>query len=392
MTHDPLAAPGGASGAPLAIRRGASAARDARLAAREFHALVVQPQMALVVFFCSPEYELDALGSELARLFPGVNLVGCTTAGEISALGYGTGTLTGVSFASDDFSVVTTRLNGLSRFEFAAGQAAASAAIEELQQAGKSVQTRNTFAFLMVDGLSQQEESLVAALFHGMRDIPLFGGSAADGLDFGQTFVYHEGRFRQDCAVLSLIHTERAFVVFKTQHFVPSDEKMVVTEAQPLRRIVTEINGEPAAREYARVVGMEVDALTPMIFAAHPVVVKVGGDYYVRAIQKVNDDESLSFFCAIDEGVVLTVARGIGLLKNLEQAFADVRAQIGEPELILGCDCVLRHVEIGQRRLTEEVSRVLSASRVVGFATYGEQFNAMHVNQTFTAVAIASAR
>ena len=34
------------------------------------------------------------------------------------------------------------------------------------------------------------------------------------------------------------------------------------------------------------------------------------------------------------------------------------------------------------------VSELLAANRVVGFSTYGEQFNAMHVNQTFTGVAI----
>jgi len=373
------------------IRRGASAARDARDAAREFHAQVDQPDMSLVLFFCSPEYDLDVLAAELALLFRGVNLVGCTTAGEISGLGYGTGTLTGVSFGKNQFDVATIRLNGLSSIEFATMQSAPTAAIEQLQQTGKVVDSRNTFGFLLVDGLCQQEESLVGALFHGMRDIQLFGGSAGDGLNFGQTFIYHEGRFRQDCAILNLICTERSFVVFKTQHFLPSNEKMVVTEARPLCRIVTEINGEPAAREYARVVGLEIDELTPMIFASYPVVVKVGGDYYVRAIQKVNADESLSFFCAIDQGVVFTVARGGDLVKVLEHAFLDVRTQLGEPDLVLGCDCILRYVEVGQRKVIAEVSRIFADNRVVGFATYGEQFNAMHVNQTFTAVAIGAA-
>ncbi|MET0793407.1 MAG: nitric oxide-sensing protein NosP [Polyangiaceae bacterium] len=374
------------------IKRGASSSRDACTAARELYAAVAQPDPGLVVFFCSPEYDLDALAAELSRLFGKVNLVGCTTAGEISELGYGTGTLVGASFSAVEFSVATTRLDGLARFEFSAGEAAPRQLIEELKARGVAAEPRNTFGFLLVDGLSQQEESLVGALFHGLREIQLFGGSAGDGLSFGRTFIYHEGAFRQDCAILSLIHTERPFVVFKTQHFVSSAERMVVTEALPLRRIVTEINGEPAAREYARMVGLEVDKLTPMIFAAHPVVVKVGGDYYVRAIQKVNEDESLSFFCAIDEGVVLTVARAVDLIKNMQQAFDDVRVQIGTPDLVLGCDCILRYIEIGQRKLAQQAGQILRANNVVGFATYGEQFNAMHVNQTFTGVAIGNSR
>ena len=51
------------------------------------------------------------------------------------------------------------------------------------------------------------------------------------------------------------------------------------------------------------------DELTPMSFAAHPLVVKIGGEYFCRSIRRLNEDGSLSFFCAIDEGVVLTLGR-----------------------------------------------------------------------------------
>jgi hypothetical protein len=154
--------------------------------------------------------------------------------------------------------------------------------------------------------------------------------------------------------------------------------------------VVTEINGEPAGREYARMVGLEVDKLTPMIFSAHPVVVTIGGHTYVRSIQKVNEDESLTFFCAIEKGIVLTVAQGVDLVENLEQAFRDVRGEIGPPQVILGCDCSLRNLEASQRGLLERIGALMSENNVIGFATYGEQFNAMHVNQTFTGVAIGS--
>ena len=67
------------------IRQGQSCASDAREAAREFHAAVAQDNPTLVVFFCSSEYALDALADEINRLFAGVPVVGCTTAGEIRA-------------------------------------------------------------------------------------------------------------------------------------------------------------------------------------------------------------------------------------------------------------------------------------------------------------------
>ena len=65
------------------IRSAQSSAPDARQAAAEFYAGVTQPEMELVVFFCSSEYDLDILADEMKTLFAGVQVVGCTTAGEI---------------------------------------------------------------------------------------------------------------------------------------------------------------------------------------------------------------------------------------------------------------------------------------------------------------------
>lgn len=375
----------------LLTRRGGSKDRDPRRAAQEFHAAVAQPNMRFVLFYCAPEYDLEVLGAELARLFEGVEILGCTTAGEISPLGYINGSLAGVSIASPQFTAVTRRLDQLQQFEFSQGLAVGPALCAELRARSLSPDVENSFAFLLVDGMSMKEEPVVSAVYRGLGDIQLFGGSAGDGTRFRHTHIFHEGRFRRDCAVVALIHTTHPFCVFKTQHFVSNEERMVVTCADPARRLVTEINGEPAGREYARLVGLAVDKLTPLIFAAHPVVVRLGGLEYVRSIQKVNEDESLTFFCAIDEGIVLTVARGVDMVHNLEETFGEIRAHIGQPELVLGCDCILRHLEMDQKGLAAQVQEILQQNNVIGFSTYGEQFNAMHVNQTFTGVAIGAA-
>ena len=73
---------------PQEIRTSQSSASDPREAVREFHAGVVQADTVLVVFFCSIEYDLDAIADEMRRLFDGIPVVGCTTAGEIGPNGY----------------------------------------------------------------------------------------------------------------------------------------------------------------------------------------------------------------------------------------------------------------------------------------------------------------
>ena len=62
--------------------------------------------------------------------------------------------------------------------------------------------------------------------------------------------------FHADAALLTAVKIKAPFRIAKCQHFVGSDERMVVTRADPLTRKVYELNGEPAAREYARLLNL----------------------------------------------------------------------------------------------------------------------------------------
>jgi len=371
----------------LELKKGASTASDPSVAADELFEQIYDPEAALTIVYCASTYDLDALGSALHARFGDSPMIGATTAGEITPLGYIDGSLTGVSIKGAGLRSASVRIDELGAFQLTDGDGAARKALEELgvdpAEDGSSM-----FGFLLVDGLAMQEEMLVSSLYRNLGETQLFGGSAGDGTSFGSTWIYHEGRFRTDSAVFTLIHSDYPFRVFKTEHFVPAGEKMLVTDGIPAKRIVTEINGEPAAQEYARAIGIGVDELTPTVFSTHPVVVRVGGKNYVRSIQKADEDGSLTFFCAIDVGIVLTLAEGVDIVENLREAFAALRSEIGRPGLVLGCDCILRNLELKEHGLIDEVSEVMIENNVIGFSTYGEQFNGMHVNQTFTGVAI----
>jgi hypothetical protein len=372
----------------LSVRTGTSRSRDPHTAAAELFAALDQPDIRLAVFYCAADYDLPALAQALHARFGDINLIGCTTAGEITPLGYLDGALTGFSLASEALDV-STRAFSLDPFDSigtAAGVADMLSALGERD--GRPASAADSFGFLLVDGLSMQEELVVSCMHQHLHGIDLIGGSAADDTRFGNAFLYVNGRFQQRIAVLSVVRTDLPFVAFRTQHFVPSDKRMVVTGADPARRTVSEINGCPAIEEYARIIGIDSTQLSPMVFATHPVMVRVGGQYFVRSIGKVNDDGTLQFFCAIDEGIVLTIAEGVDLVQNLEAAFANVREVVGPPQLVLGCDCLLRRVETDRDGTREAVGRIFAANNAIGFATYGEQYNAMHVNQTFTGIAI----
>jgi hypothetical protein len=345
--------------------------------------------MALVVFFCSGQYDLGVLGLELSRVFAGVQVVGCTTAGEFGPAGYLDWSISGASFPAASFTAASGPLKDLQQFEVAEGQSVAQDLVERLVSLEPAAEPDNTFALLLIDGMCVREESVTRALHAALRERPLVGGSAADGLSFGKSYVYFDGSFHVDSAVLVLVTTPLPFRTFKTQHFVPTSDRAVVTGADAERRIVFEIDGWPAAEAYARLVGASSTSLDPRSFSAQPMVVVIDGTTYVRSIQKANPDGSLTFFCAIEEGMVLRRARGVNLVGDLEHAFAEIRIAIGQPQLVIGCDCVLRKLEIAERGIVDRVEAVFRENNVVGFSGYGEQYGGVHVNQTFAGIAIA---
>lgn len=373
------------------IRLGQSCAAEARQAVQEFHAAVAQPDAELVIFFCSSKYDLDVLAVEMNHLFAGVQVVGCTTAGEIGPAGYRSHTLSGASFAAGSCVAVSEVLDHLSQFDITRGHNFSQALLQRLESKAPQAGPDNSFAFMLIDGLSVREEPVAHALQYALGKIPLIGGSAGDDLKFAKTSIFCNGRFHLDSVALILITTSLPFKIFKTQHFVSTDERLVVTEADTTRRIVKEINGLPAAEEYARLVGVDMHDLNPMRFAASPVVVVIDGTDYVRSIQKANPDGSLTFFCAIEEGVVLRVAHGVDLVNNLEQTFDNIRTEIGPPQLVFGCDCILRNLEVSQNGLKDIVGEIFRRNNTIGFSSYGEQFHGVHVNQTLTGIAIGSA-
>ena len=336
---------------------------------------------ALVILFADPAAP-SGLAADLAARVAPAPLIGCTTAGEIGAQGYAEGTVIAVGLPARDFAAATLVIPDLG-------------AMDPHETINRTITARGSlaaaqpgwahdFAFLLVDGLSRKEDDLAATLAPGLGSTPLFGGSAADGDRFLETRVFHGAERLHNAAVLALVRTRCPVRVFKFDHFTPSDTRMVVTGADPSRRLVHSLNAEPAALEYARVLGKDPQQLTPFTFAAHPVVVRLGGQHYVRSIRHVMDNGDLVFFSAIDEGLVLALADAQDMVQHLAGALES----LGNPAAILGCDCMLRRIEAREKQVAGRVSALLRDHRVTGFSTYGEQLNAMHVNQTLTGVAL----
>ncbi|MBD9481549.1 FIST C-terminal domain-containing protein [Pseudomonas sp. PDM14] len=365
-----------------------SHARDAESVAQELARQLMHPDLGFVLFFCSAEYDLASLGPALHEYFGGIRVVGCTTAGEITAQGYGQGCVSAIGFDHRNFSIASALIDEMDRFNLIDAQQLVERLVRDCRGNALAPITDHSFALTLLDGLSSREEVVLAALSAALGSIPHFGGSAGDDNHLTCTHVYYDGEFHSGAAVVVLVNTWLDFEVFTTHHIEPRQEKLVVTQADSELRRVYELNAAPAAEEYARLIGVPLADLDMRTFAAHPLAVRIKDQYYIRSIQQVNADRSLTFYCAVENGIVLTAMTPGPLMPNLQQQFERLRARLGPPLLTIGCDCVLRRLEVSAGSSMSDVSDFLREQRVIGFNTYGEQFNGMHINQTFTGVAI----
>lgn len=367
---------------PTMTQVAVSRAKTVEEAVKDVMSQITAETICFALAFVPDQLDPHELAQKLEAAAPNSSFFGCSTAGQISLSGYETDALVVIAFPRAHFRCSSALFKPLSPIS-----------IERVSEESRLLAARfphtanwRRIALVIADGLSKKEDLLVAAISSGLGDIPVFGGSAGHGLAFDETLVLHGGKAHEDAALLLLIETDLTFHGLGFDHFLPTAEHMVVTHAIPEERVVLELNGVPAAQEYARYVGCGVDDLSPEVFAENPVLVRNGKSWHVRAIQQVVEDGGLSFLSAIDDGLVLTLGRGTEILNTLERGL-EVQDQGVAPDFILGFDCVLRRLEIDQKNLTGAVSDILKKHRVLGFNTYGEQHLGVHVNQTFVGVA-----
>jgi len=188
--------------------------------------------------------------------------------------------------------------------------------------------------------------------------------------------------------VLTLIKTDLPFSIFKTHHFQPTQRELVITQADSNQRLVTEINGGPPALEYAKLAGIDATELKTEHFTQNPLMLEIGKEWYVRSVLEVCPDQSLRFYCAIGEGLPLSIGESQDIADNLKTQLNKVTQTFDRVDFILGCECLFRRIEIQQKDKFTEVEKILGDYQFVGFSTFGEQYKGVHINHTLTAVVV----
>jgi len=278
-------------------------------------------------------------------------------------------------------------VTGLQRSSFSGGHQATTAALARLGLDAGGLHPSRQVAMTLIDGRGGQEESFIAGAAAGAPAIRFVGGSASDDLDRAPAArVFADGRAHRDAGLVLVFDTDLPFTVIKSEHMLPTDQRVVVTRIEAGARVVHELDGHPASTVYARMIGAASTEIDAVVASPHPFGYYVGGQPYVRSVIQAEGD-SLRFACAVERGAVLRLMHAGQIIETTERDLGAAAAEIGSMSALIAFSCLGRFLECEATGQTEAVGRVLTRYPVVGFNTFGEQFNALHVNHTLTALA-----
>ncbi|WPP42638.1 FIST N-terminal domain-containing protein [Paenibacillus hunanensis] len=301
----------------------------------------------------------------------GPHVVLSSTAGEYTSKGFQEGVISGFTYPIDQVEVVEV-------------ESPAILSVHELQAAYTRVKNnKNAFMFILYDGLSGQEESVMTTLFFADNDFKVVGGSAGDYVQFKETAIYI-GKRRVAGAALFFNYHKRTQVL-KENIYYTTGQRLLVTDADPLTRVVHSFNNRPAATEYAAVLGIQEHELE-RAFMNNPLGKVIKGQTYITSPMKVNPDRSITFYAQVVPNTFLDVLQPSKLQESFQETLDSLAFR---PSFVLSVHCILRSLKFKSENTWKLLDNALLGvcSNQAGFISYGEQLQDKHFNQTMVLIA-----
>jgi hypothetical protein len=351
--------------------------------------------------FASPDLPLgEALRA--ARSAAGtVQIIGCTTAGELTERGLTHGGVAVLLVSAPKSVVETATVPGLKEDP----KRAAAELCRNFRTAQAKSHTKGlafSTTVVLADGLSGVGEELVRQMVaHTQALHQIVGGAAGDEGRFKATLVGDPERAATDVAAATHVFGGAAWGVGIGHGLEATTGKMAVSRAKG--NVVFELDGRPAFevyKEHARKRGV---TLTPSGAGEYLIANELGvmlGDRVARARAplSVGADGSLTCAAAVRQGSQVAILDGVpkNMVAAARSAAEEAKANLqgGKPAGVVLFDCVCRGMILKDQfqQEIEAVRSVMGDVPVAGFLTYGEIANyggAVEAWHNTTAVCVA---
>ncbi|BAY89126.1 MULTISPECIES: FIST signal transduction protein [unclassified Tolypothrix] len=326
------------------------------------------------ILFAAIDFEHDLIVKEINQAFPKIELIGCTTDGEVSSgLGFQQDSLTLMLFYSDNVEIRAGVGYGAKNNPLEAAKQAVQQATQKSTNSAKLCIT--VPASYIEDGSTTNGELILQGLKLALgSEMPILGGTAGDQFRFTKTYQFFCNEVLTDSLPVLIFSGDIKFSYGIGCGWEPIGLKSIVTKSQGT--ILYEIEGMTALAYYERYLGDRPPT------AEHPLAVYEGdSDRYYMRVPNTYDVEtgSINFLGNVPEQAIVQVTdiSRDDVIAASETSFKNALANYPgtQPEAVLLFSCCCRRWLLGTRAKEEYqlVKNALCAEvPICGFYTYGE--------------------
>ncbi len=354
--------------------------QDARGAVGEVAEQLAGFDFNVLIFFASATYDFHQIAEEMKTQYSDKLVLGCSSYSEFCNDMESKDTITAMAITKECVSDAAIEV-----IENVAADGNLAPAFWNFENHFDMKMSEASFrkyvGIMLTDGLSGAEEKTIE-MIGDMTDVFFVGGSAADRLTFTGTYLYANGKVYQDAVVLALFKVETGFTIVKTQSVEQTGISVTVTKADPEQRRIYELNNKPAAEYLSTILDIPMNELQDSFFG-HPLGIVIGDEIFIRSLRTLEPDGSISAFCAVAEGMTLSLLKTKDMIAETKASIEEKKAQMGSISGILNFNCVLRTLQLEKEQSLLPFGEIFADYPTCGFSTYGEIFLG-HINQTAT--------
>ncbi len=200
------------------------------------------------ILFAAIDFDHPLILAQIQTAFPDIELVGCTTNGEMSSvLGFQEDSLTLMIFCSDQITIRAGFGRGVSQNSDSAVQEAITTATNNLLELPQLCLT-------FPEGIGIDGVSIIRTLQHHLGEkVPIFGGTSADSLAVQKSYQFFKQEVTSDAIPILLFSGNIRYSHGTASGWRPIGKKSKVTKVDGC--IVYEIDGKSALKFYQQHLG-----------------------------------------------------------------------------------------------------------------------------------------
>lgn len=336
----------------------------------------------LVIYFASSQFNPEELSKKMNDSFQGATVYGCSTAGEITSGHMLEHSIVVMAFNEKSMGDVKVEVVENLKKDDGTGIEKAFQSFEHYYGENAKEMDYKKYVGMVLFEMTALAEEWVMDKIGDLTNVVFIGATAGDDLSFKQTYVYANGKAYKDCVLLALLKPNVEFDFLKTQSVCSLNTSLVATKVDEANRHVIEFDGKPAAERYAEVFDVSLDNLSDLFFT-NPLGLVSGEEIFIRSPYGVIDNSKIAFYCNILEGMEVTCLQTQNIVEDTKRDLNKKLNEIGPISGLIDFQCILRTLELRNKKQTDSYGKLFSNIPTIGFSTYGEEFIG-HINQTST--------